>query len=64
VFPEPVPRMMLLIGMKINLTKYPINPITKNPITQAWRIFMYSKWVKKKTLTFSVWLLAFVQESH
>ena len=38
-----LPRIMLLIGMKISLMKYPISPITTNPTEQALKILMYSK---------------------
>jgi hypothetical protein len=34
---------MLLIGMWINFTKKPINPIIRKPISTAKAIFMYSK---------------------
>lgn len=36
------PSIMLLIGIKANLIRYPITPITARPIMQAFSIFMYS----------------------
>lgn len=35
-------KMMLLIGMKTNLIKYPTAPMTANPIAQDVAILMYS----------------------
>ncbi len=35
-------KIMLLMGMNNSLMIYPMNPITKKPIAQACKIFMYS----------------------
>ena len=60
-----------LIGMWINLTKYPMNPITKNPTTVACAISLYSEKcrIKPKSdadpeasyCTFHVWLRTLLQ---
>jgi hypothetical protein len=55
--------MMLFMGINTSFMIYPMNPITKNPMAHACRIFMYSIPLNLlRQLTVLIGLSAFVEE--